>query len=135
MTALRLKVAAHVLTVGAVLSLGAVASPAFADDPFLGEIRVFGFNFCPNGWVAAQGQTTSIAQNTALFALMGVTYGGDGINNFQMVDARGRSLVNVGTGPGLTQRVLGEMGGTETVTLTTNNLPRHSHLVDRKSVV
>jgi microcystin-dependent protein len=89
-------------------------------DPFLGEIRMVGFNFAPRGWAMCQGQLLSIAQNNALFALLGTLYGGDGQTTFGLPDYRGRSPVGMGQGPGLSAVVQGEMAGTENVTLTLN---------------
>ena len=95
--------------------------------PLLGEIRTFGFNFAPRGWATCSGQTLSISQNTALFSLLGTTYGGNGTTNFMLPDLRGRVAVNAGTGPGLTYRPLGEVWGVESVTLSNTNLPTHVH--------
>ncbi len=115
------------LAVG-VSSLG-IAAPAMAQgaEPLLGEIVYFGTNFCPRGYATAGGQTLSIAQNTALFSLLGTTYGGNGQTTFQLPDLRGRTAVHQGSGPGLTPFVLGQQAGSETVTLTSNNLPKHDH--------
>jgi len=116
---------ALVLTIGSVLT----ARPATAQEPFLGEIRWVGFTFAPIGWALCDGQLLSIAQNTALFALLGTTYGGNGQSTFALPDMRGRVPLHPGTGPGLTQRVAGEAGGQESVTLTTAALPSHSHSI------
>lgn len=97
-------------------------------DPFLGEIRMVGFNFAPRGWAMCQGQLLSIAQNNALFALLGTLYGGDGQTTFGLPDYRGRSPVGMGQGPGLSAVVQGEMAGTENVTLTLNQMPMHNHV-------
>ncbi len=96
-------------------------------EPFIGEIRVFGFNFAPRGWAFCQGQIMSIAQNTALFSLLGTTYGGDGQTTFALPDLRSRSVVGMGQGPGLSNIVQGEISGTENATLLLNNLPAHIH--------
>jgi len=98
-------------------------------EPFLGEIRVFGFNFAPVGWAFCQGQLLPIAQNTALFSLLGTTYGGDGIQTFALPDLRSRVPVGFGQGPGLSSYVLGQQSGTENVTLTQVQMPQHSHTV------
>jgi microcystin-dependent protein len=98
-------------------------------SPFLGEIRLVGFNFAPAGWAMCDGQLLSIAQNDALFALVGTTYGGDAVTTFALPDLRGRVPIHMGQGPGLSAHVLGEMGGRETVTLTSNQLPLHTHAV------
>lgn len=96
-------------------------------DPFLGEVKMVGFNFAPSGWAFCQGQLMPIAQNTALFSLLGTMYGGNGQTTFGLPDLRGRSPVGMGQGPGLTDIVQGEMAGTESVTLTTANMPMHTH--------
>ena len=96
--------------------------------PFLGEIRAFGFNFAPKGWAMCNGQLLSIQQNTALFSLLGTTYGGNGVTTFALPDLRGRVAVNQAQGPGLSNYPLGTQIGTETVTLTTNQIPQHNHL-------
>ena len=91
-------------------------------SPFLGEIRMFGGNFAPRGWSLCQGQLLSIAQNDALFALLGTTFGGDGVTTFALPDLRGRIPMHVG--PGF---VAGQLSGTETVTLTSQQIPSHTH--------
>jgi len=96
-------------------------------DPFIAEIIMFGGNFAPRGWAFCDGQLLSIAQNTALFSLLGTTYGGDGRTTFGLPDLRGRVAMHPGSGPGLTTRRLGEKSGVETVTLTTNQIPSHNH--------
>ncbi len=98
-------------------------------DPYIGEIRLFAGNFAPAGWASCQGQLIAIADNETLFALIGTTYGGDGENTYALPDLRGRVPIHVGTGPGLTQRLIGEQGGAETVTLTAAQLPPHTHTV------
>jgi microcystin-dependent protein len=96
-------------------------------DPFLGELRLVGFNFAPKGWATCDGQILSISQNTALFSLLGTTYGGNGITNFALPDLRGRVPVHLGQGPGLSNRTQGEMSGSEAVTLVQNEMPAHTH--------
>jgi microcystin-dependent protein len=96
-------------------------------DPFIAEIKMFAGNFAPRGWAFCDGQTLSIAQNTALFSLVGTTYGGDGVTTFKLPDLRGRVPIHQGQGPGLSPYVLGEVSGSESITLTTANLPAHSH--------
>ena len=93
----------------------------------IGEIRMFAGNFAPRYWAFCQAQLISIASNTALFSILGTTYGGNGQTTFGLPDFRGRVAVGVGTGPGLSNVVLGEMGGSSTITLTTNNMPAHNH--------
>jgi microcystin-dependent protein len=95
--------------------------------PFLGMIIVVGFNFAPRGWAFCNGQLLPISQNTALFSLLGTTYGGDGITTFALPDLRSRVPVDAGQGTGLSNYVLGQSGGAETVTLTTGELPPHTH--------
>jgi microcystin-dependent protein len=96
-------------------------------EPFLGEIRMFSFNFAPQGWALANGQLLPIAQNQALFALLGAQFGGDGVSTFALPDLRGRVALHEGQGLGLTDHTLGEIGGAETVTLTTAQMPNHTH--------
>lgn len=102
-------------------------------DPFLGEVRAYGFNFAPRGWAMCMGQILSISQNTALFSLLGVNFGGNGQTTFGLPDLQSRVPIGAGQGPGLSDRVLGERGGTENVTLTTAQLPPHSHGVRASS--
>ena len=96
-------------------------------EPFLGEIRMFGGNYAPAGWALCDGTTLAIAQNTALFALIGTTYGGDGTTTFNLPDLRGRVPVHMGQGPGLSNYGLGQAGGLERVTLTAGNTAVHNH--------
>ncbi|MEQ1905402.1 MAG: tail fiber protein [Pirellulaceae bacterium] len=96
-------------------------------EPFLGQIQAFGFNFAPQGWATCNGQLLSIAQNTALFALLGTTYGGNGQTTFALPDLRGRSAIHMGQGPGLSNWSIGQSGGAESATLTVGNLPTHNH--------
>ncbi|MGY3791565.1 phage tail protein [uncultured Aquimarina sp.] len=96
-------------------------------DPFIGQIQPFGFNFAPRGWALCDGQLLPIAQNSALFSLLGTTFGGDGRTTFALPDLRGRSIVHVGNGPGLSSISWGERGGSETVTLNQLHMPSHSH--------
>jgi microcystin-dependent protein len=96
-------------------------------EPFLGEIRIFGFNFAPRGWAFCQGQILSISENTALFALLGTTYGGNGQTTFALPDLRGRVANSFGQGPGLANYDLGEVSGSENVTLNSSQMPQHSH--------
>ena len=110
------------------LFLGITGSAsAQAADPFLGQIAVVGFNFCPTGWAETNGQLISISSNTALFSLLGTTYGGDGRTTFALPDLRGRVVIGDGNGAGLTPHVEGESSGTETNTLTVGQIPAHSH--------
>lgn len=96
-------------------------------DPFVAEIRVFPFNFAPRGWAWCDGQLLPLSQNTALFSLLGTTYGGNGKSNFALPDLQGRAPMHPGQGPGLSLRDLGETGGSQTVTLLESEIPSHSH--------
>jgi microcystin-dependent protein len=96
-------------------------------DPFVAEIRIFPFNFAPKGWAWCDGQLMPLSQNTALFALLGTTYGGDGKSNFALPDMQGNAPMHPGQGPGLSLHDLGETGGSETVTLLESEIPAHSH--------
>lgn len=98
-------------------------------DPFVAEIRIFPFKWAPKGWAWCDGQLLSISQNTALFSLLGTTYGGNGITTFALPNLDGRLPVHQGQGPGLSLYVLGEVTGVETVTLTQQELPSHPHSV------
>lgn len=98
-------------------------------EPYIGEIRIFAGNFAPRGWAFCNGQLVSIAQNNALFALLGTVYGGDGVSTFGLPNLQGRSPVHFGQGPGLSPYTLGQTGGVEEVTLTTNQIPTHNHLL------
>ena len=98
-------------------------------DPFVAEIRIFPFNFAPKGWAWCDGQLMPLSQNTALFSLLGTTYGGDGKSNFALPDLQGRAPMHPGQGPGLSLHDLGETGGSETVTLLESEIPAHSHVL------
>ena len=97
-------------------------------ESFLGEIRIFGFNFPPKGWASCVGQVLSISQNSALFSLLGTFYGGNGVNTFALPDLRSRMPLGMGQGPGLSDYAIGEQGGVEAVTLIAGELPSHNHL-------
>ena len=112
----------------AILSMG--KANAQQVETFLGEIRMFAGNFAPTGWAFCQGQLLPIAQNQALFSLLGTTYGGDGMTSFALPDLRGRAPVGFGQGPGLSNRVIGEQFGSELVTLNINQMPSHNHTVN-----
>lgn len=96
-------------------------------DPFVAEIRIFGFNFAPTGWAQCNGQLLPLSQNTALFSLLGTTYGGDGKSTFALPDMQGNSPLHPGQGQGLSLYDLGQGGGTEAVTLLLSEIPFHSH--------
>jgi microcystin-dependent protein len=96
-------------------------------EPFIGEIRVVGFGFAPRGWAPCNGQLLAIAQNQALFSILGTTYGGDGRTTFALPNLQGHAALNAGQGPGLSNYALGESGGNGAVTLQANQLPAHTH--------
>ena len=99
-------------------------------EPFIAEIIMFGGNFAPRGWALCQGQILSIAQNTALFSILGTTYGGNGQTTFGLPDMRSSVPIHPGQGPGLSAYSLGQKAGVETVTLLTSQIPAHNHLVN-----
>jgi microcystin-dependent protein len=99
-------------------------------DPFVAEIRIFPFNFAPKGWAWCDGQLLPLSQNTALFSLLGTTYGGDGKSTFALPDLQGAAPMHPGQGPGLSLHDLGESGGSETVTLLESEIPAHAHSVN-----
>lgn len=103
-------------------------------DPFVAEIRIFPFNFPPKGWAMCNGQLLPISQNTALFSLLGTTYGGDGKSTFALPNMISNAPMHPGQGPGLSLHDLGEMSGTQTVTLLVSEMPVHQHFVGRASV-
>ena len=96
-------------------------------DPFIGEIQIYAFNFAPYNWAACSGQLMPIQQNTALFSLLGTTFGGNGTSNYQLPNYIGNAACGQGSGAGLTPRVMGETFGSDSVTLVTNTMPAHSH--------
>lgn len=98
-------------------------------EGYIGEIRLFAPGFAPRNWAFCNGQILAISQNSALFSILGTTYGGNGVNTFALPDLRGRSAVGAGTGPGLSNYVLGELTGNFTKTLQANQLPPHDHTI------
>src|SRR4029450_14155051 len=98
-------------------------------EPFIGMIILVPYNFAPRGWAFCNGQILSIAQNTALFSLLGTTYGGNGQTTFALPDLRGRVAISGGQGPGLSNYTIGEQAGTETITLLTTQMAAHTHTV------
>ncbi|MEA4926987.1 MAG: tail fiber protein [Syntrophomonadaceae bacterium] len=102
-------------------------------DPFIGEIRIFAGNFPPKGWAFCDGAVLEIRQYTALFALLGTTYGGDGRTTFALPDLRGKAALHFGAGPGLTPRDLGKAGGTANVQLNVGQMPNHTHVPNCQS--
>ncbi len=103
-------------------------------DPFIAEVRIFAGNFAPRNWAFCNGQLLQISQNTALFSILGTTYGGDGRTTTALPDLQGRAVMHPGNGPGLTSRSLGQTGGNETITLTEQQMPAHSHAVQATGV-
>src|SRR5690348_2947616 len=102
-------------------------------DPFVAEIRIFAGNFAPKGWAFCNGQIMPISQNTALFSLLGTTYGGDGKSTFALPNMQGAAPMQAGQGPGLSLRDLGEMGGSQSVTLIETEIPAHTHVLNGSS--
>jgi microcystin-dependent protein len=102
-------------------------------EPFIGEIRMFGGNYAPRDWAFCNGQLLQISQYTTLFAIIGTTYGGDGRTTFALPDLRGRVPLHPGQGPGLSRRSLGQRGGTESTTLSVNQMPSHTHVAQANS--
>ena len=103
-------------------------------DPFVAEIRIFPFKFAPKGWAFCDGQLLPISQNTALFSLLGTTYGGDGKSTFALPDMQGNAPMHPGQGQGLSLHDLGEVGGTQNVTLLESEMPLHNHLAQSYDV-
>jgi microcystin-dependent protein len=123
----------RLLTLTAGGAVVAAANPPAASagiDQWIGEIALVGFNFEPQGWAFCNGQLLAISQNTALFSLLGTTYGGNGTTNFALPDLRGRVPLHFGQGPGLSLYNLGQAGGVEAIALTMNQMPAHNHLVN-----
>lgn len=104
-------------------------------DNFCGEIRMFAGNYAPQDWALCEGQTLQISQYETLYSLIGTTYGGNGTTTFNLPDLRGRVPVHMGTGTGLTQRIIGQSLGTENVTMTVDTIPAHTHTLAAGSVV
>jgi len=102
-------------------------------EPFIGEIRLFAGNFAPRGWALCAGRIMSIAQNTALFSLLGTSYGGDGLTTFALPDLQGRVPIGGGSGAGLTPRLVGEVGGSSSVSLLPTEIPAHTHTANCSS--
>lgn len=113
----------------AVTATFGVSAPVHAQaEPLLGQMMLFGGNFCPRGWADASGTLIAISQNSALFSLLGTMYGGNGTTTFGLPDLRGRAPISVGTGPGLPSYSQGEVGGSPEFTLTVNTMPSHTHI-------
>jgi len=124
---MRIKLPLYCLNFCLLFSLGLTSTQALSDEPFIGEVRWFAGNFAPRGWTECNGQLLQISQNTALFSLLGTTYGGDGRSTFGVPDLQGRAMVHEGIGPGLSNRRLGQKSGAETETLTVSQMPSHGH--------
>lgn len=103
-------------------------------DPFVAEIRMFPFHFAPKGWAWCDGHLMPLSQNTALFSLLGTTYGGDGKSTFALPNLKGRAAMHPGQGPGLSLHPLGETGGSETVTLLESEIPVHNHQIGSQAI-
>ena len=103
-------------------------------EPFIGEIRPWALNYAPYGWAFCSGQIMPIAQNTALYSILGITFGGDGRTTFGLPNLQGRAPMHYGSGPGLTHRALGELDGAATVTLTSEQMPLHNHNLTAQNV-
>lgn len=125
---MRARIAKAILAV-VFVTFGWTGNASAQPEPFVGQIMWVGFNFCPRGWTPAEGQLLAISSHTALFSLYGTAYGGDGRTTFGLPDLRGRVSLHMGQGPGLTNRPIGSKGGTETVTLTANQMPAHNHTI------
>lgn len=124
-----MKKSTSLLLLACLMLIAGLTNKAQAQDAYLGEIRIFAGNYAPNGWAKCEGQLLPIIQNQALFAIIGTYYGGNGTTTFALPDLRGRIPLGQGQGPGLTNTLIAEQQGTETVTLTAANLPPHNHLV------
>lgn len=124
-----LRIRNPVVGINFIIALEGIFPSRSGEAPFLGEIEMVGFNFAPRGWAKCDGQLLSIAENSALFALLGTTYGGNGMQTFALPDLRGRSPVHVGSGPGLDTVLWGESGGAEYVRLAAEEMPLHTHTI------
>ena len=118
------------IAISSIIFLLCLTNLANAQEGFIGEIKMFGGNFAPRGWAMCDGQLLQISQNSALFSILGTTYGGDGRVTFGLPDLRGRTPIHAGNGPGLTNRRLGQKSGLETTTLLVGHLPSHSHTIN-----
>lgn len=132
-----LKRTAYISAIGLGLAVTGSVVPERAEaglEPFLGDIIAVGYDFCPRGWMSAEGQILPISSNTALFSLIGTIYGGNGTSTFALPDLRGRAAMGQGSGPGLTPRSMGQVSGVEATTLTTNQMPNHNHAVNANNL-
>ncbi len=117
------------LGINHIIALQGLFPSRSAADPFLAEIYMFAGNFAPRGYAMCDGQLLAISSYSAVFSLLGTTFGGNGISTFALPDLRGRTAIHPGTGPGLSTRSLGQSGGTETNTMTIGQMPAHSHTI------
>ncbi len=124
---------ALIIFVAVVMTSVASKQAHAGDEPFIGEIMWTAISFCPRGWAAADGQLLPVAQNEALFSLLGTIYGGDGRTTFGLPDLRGRVPIHVGQGSGLSDHTQGNKGGQEQVSLNANQMPAHSHILQASS--
>ena len=124
------KVKSLLQSIAMVIFLGIPTTALASAEPFVGEIMMFGGNFCPRGWMNADGQLLPINQNEALFSILGTMYGGDGRTQFGLPDLRGRVALHAGQGPGLSQKRQGQKGGAERHTLKIAEMPRHQHALN-----
>ena len=125
------------MILGLLITIPLMASkPGFAGtEPFMGELMLIGNDYCPRGWMNADGQVLEIAQYTALFSLYGTRYGGDGRTTFSIPDLRGRAPIHEGIGPGLANYQMASRGGTEMLTISTTNMPSHNHNVQATNAI
>lgn len=123
------------VTLALVAAQGVANTASAQQDCFLGEVRMFAGNFAPRNWAFTDGQLLAISSNTALFSILGTTYGGDGRTTFGLPGLRGRTVLHEGSGPGLTPRNLGQRSGAETVTLNINQMPSHNHQASTSSTL
>lgn len=129
-----LAVAAKIVIAGIAVSAFTVSN-AMADEPFIGEIRAFSGNYCPRGWVEADGRLIQVADNPALYSIMGSIYGGDGRTTFGLPTLQGRVALGKGNGPGLASKSLGQKGGAETLSLAGFDIPAHTHSATTTTVI
>lgn len=128
-----IKTVIHTTTLALALTAASFSAPDRAEadsNPLLGEIMIVGFNYCPRGWIAAQGQLLPISSYQALYSLYGTNYGGDGRSTFGLPDLRGRVAIGEGSGPGLSTARLGDKTGSEITTMTVATMPSHNHMVN-----
>lgn len=124
-----MKISTLLAAAAAMVSTGFLSSTASAQEPFIGELRVYGNTYCPRNWANAEGQLLPISQNTALFSLLGTYYGGDGRTTFGLPDLTSRAPIGVGQGPGLSNYSIGQRTGAESTKMNVATMPSHSHVV------